>query len=148
MAKFFRVLKYNQDSMALIALHSHHLNEPTNEFVTSIIAYYVSILNFFIIASSFVDIYKYWPNLAFILVFLALSAAGVLAAGMYISVGLKMKKIKELHNLSQKYIDEGTFEMTLYFVDLNFIFSFYNKNTTMRFVIFTGKRKRNVVESP
>lgn len=109
MAKSFRVLKYNQDSMSLIALHSHRLNEPTNEFVTSITSYYVSLMNFFTFASSFVDIYENWPNLPLILVSLALGAAGIMATGMYISVGLKMKKIKELHNLLQTSIDEGTF---------------------------------------
>lgn len=54
----FKVLEYNQISMEWLGIHSKRLNEPTNEFYKSFVAYYVlSIVISFTIISSVVYVY-------------------------------------------------------------------------------------------
>lgn len=106
MAKF-KVLKFNQILMSWQGIHSHRLTEPTNEFYRSLSSYYVVFTLFAFVITSAVRIYGYWPDIESILKPCSVAFGGVQCAGMFISIGFQMKRIKALHLELQGIIDEG-----------------------------------------
>lgn len=141
----FKVLEYNQNYMARIGIHSHHLNESTNEFFKSFVSYYyLFVFSVIFITASAVNVYQSWPQMDIISEPCLIVIAGLQVTGMYLAVGLKMKKVKNLHIELQGIVDEGIIcfsnEKCLQF-DKLFIIS---KIKNMMCSTFIGKLSENV----
>lgn len=110
MAKF-KVHKYNQALMARLGIHSYNLTDPSNEFFKSFATFYhlFTAAMFFIISSG-VFVYLHWPNLETVLEPLLVVMCGIQYVGMFLSVGLNMRKVKLLHLTLQHIVDEGSFD--------------------------------------
>lgn len=104
----FRVLKRNQDLMAWLAINSHHLNEPKNEFFKSITAYYNTFFIYAFFGTHWAVVYKMWPEINHIILPFSMSLAALMCGGVYFSIGFQMKKIKTLHIELQTIVNEGT----------------------------------------
>lgn len=103
-----KVLEYNQNYMARIGIHSHRLNEPTNEFFKQFVTfYYIFVFTTIFIGSSAVFVYNGWPQMDIISEPCLIVIAGLQVLGMYLSIGLNMKKLKILHIELQGIIDAG-----------------------------------------
>lgn len=108
----FRVLKRSQDFMARLAINSHHLSDPTNEFFRSIAAYYIIFFIYIVdVGSHWAVIYKNWPEINLILLPFSISSAALQCGGVYLSIGFQMKRIKALHIELQTIVNEGTLKM-------------------------------------
>lgn len=106
----FKVLQYNQDFMAKLGLHSHRLNESTNEFFKSPAAFLILFtLGVFSITSTGVYAYKNIGHFEAALQGIFVAIAGIQCGGMYVSVGLKMDKIKDVQSKLQNMVDDGIF---------------------------------------
>lgn len=104
----FKVLEYNQTCMARLGIHSQNLNDLSNEFFKSPIAYLIlSITVLFTIISSVVYIFRNSSNFESSMQAFIVTIAGVQTGGMFISIGYKMKIIKNLHIKLQNFIDAG-----------------------------------------
>lgn len=102
----FKVLAYNQAIMTPLGIYSHRLNEPTNVFFKSFMPYFnLSFLGINIIFCG-VIMFRGWPNLDLILEPLLIIIAAVQSGGMFLSVGLNVKKVKILHLALQKVVDD------------------------------------------
>lgn len=102
----FNVFEYNQKFMAWLGIHSYRLEEPTNEFFSSLGAYYIALTIGFVsivcaCTTLFASDFKMVIQAAFALV------AAIQSGGMFISVGLNMKKIKTFHLSVQDIVDAG-----------------------------------------
>lgn len=107
MAKI-HVLKYNQIFMAPIGLYSYRLMEPINEFYTSIAPYYIEFfVLIFLISSAAGFTFRNVSQIDVALQNVSLFIAGIQCAGMYISIGINMKKVKVLHLKLQGIVDTG-----------------------------------------
>lgn len=104
----FKVLEYNQISMGWLGIHSKHLDRPTNEFYTSFTAYYVlfNVVAFTII-SSVVYMYLNIEHFEIISESGLVAIAGVQVAGMFLTIGINLKKVKLLHITLQEIVDKG-----------------------------------------
>lgn len=103
----FRVLERSQNFMTRLAISSHRLSEPTNEFFTRLMAYYITFLLYAFSVTHWAVVYKYWPDLSLVLHPFAMSLAGLQCGGVYVSIGLQMKNIKKLLIELQNIIDKG-----------------------------------------
>lgn len=103
----FKVLKYNQTLMSWQGIHSMNLTKPTNEFHRSLSSYYVTFTLVAFVITSAVRIYGYWPEIELILKPCSVAFGGVQCVGMFICIGIQMKRIKALHLELQRIIDEG-----------------------------------------
>ena len=107
MAKF-NVLQYNQRFMAKIAIHSYRLTEPTNEFFKSPVPFIILfLLSVGHVISSGVFVYRNFRQFEVALQAIFVMIGGFQGLGMYLSVGLKMKKVKLLQLKLQQIVDEG-----------------------------------------
>lgn len=106
----FSVLKYNQILMAKIGIHSFRITEPKNEFFKSFVACFILfILTAFSITSCAVFAYKNIAHFEPALEAIFVVIAGIQCAGMFLSVGLKMKNVKLLQIELQQIVDKGIF---------------------------------------
>lgn len=104
----FNVLDYNQHFMAKIGIHSYRLTDPSNEFFKTPSAYLILlILSVFSISSSAAFVYKNTDHFEAALQAIFVIIAGVQCTGMYLSIGLKMEKVKKLQIELQKLVDDG-----------------------------------------
>lgn len=104
----FKVLQYNQMIMAYVGIHSHRLTEPTNEFFYSIGTYYVLFCAIFLdIISIGMYILSNLSHLHKILQAFVVFVGGFQHAGMILSIGLNMKKVKLLQLDLQEIVDQG-----------------------------------------
>lgn len=102
----FKVLEYNQYCLARIGIHLHRLNEPTNEFFKTFVSYYyLFVFIILVIVSSGVFAWKSWPHMDMVSEPCLAIIGGFQATGMYLSIGLKIKKLKVLHIELQEIID-------------------------------------------
>lgn len=106
MAKF-KVLQYNQSFMEKLGIHSYRINVPTNEFLSSSSFLILFILSVFSITSSAAYVFKNYWQFEAAMQSMFVIIAGIQCGGMYLSVGLKMKKVKILQIELQKIVDEG-----------------------------------------
>lgn len=102
-----KVLEHSQVFMTKIGIHSHNLNDPTNEFFNSLATYYVlfNVIAFTIVSSaifSYVNLYQFELALHTSIIVIA----GCQCGGMFLSFGLNMTKVKVFHLNLQKLIDE------------------------------------------
>lgn len=101
----FKVLEYNQLVMARIGIHSHRLDENTNEFFKSIVSWYFLCTIIFFIFGSIMFICIHWPAYEVISEPCLIAIGCIQVLGMFIGVGLKMKKVKKFHLRLQEMID-------------------------------------------
>lgn len=105
MAANFKVLRYNQNLMAILGIYS---NETKNEFFKSPVAIFILfILSVFAITSTGIYAYKNIQQFDDALQAIYVSIAGIQCVGMYVTVGRKMREIKTLQFELQKIVDEG-----------------------------------------
>lgn len=104
----FRVLKSNQDVMSWIGIHSHRLAEPTNEFFKSFASLYILFTVGFFIFGSIMYVVIHWPHYDEISEPCLIAVGCIQVGGMFLAIGLKMKKMKRLHLRLQGIVDEGT----------------------------------------
>lgn len=105
--KTFKVLKHNQTLMSWLGIHSYHLTETTNEFFKSFGTYYIllSIVSIFIVSSGYTALFS--SEFQIVIQATLLVVAGSQSGGMFLSIGLQMKKIKILQLKLQGIIDGG-----------------------------------------
>lgn len=103
-----QVLEYNQRFMAPLGLYSFRLTEPTNEFYTAIVPYYIQFFNIiFLIMSTALFTFQNLSQINIALQNVSLFTAGIQCAGMYICLGMNMKKVKLLHLRLQAIVSAG-----------------------------------------
>lgn len=103
----FKVLESNQRVMAWIGIHSHRLTEPTNEFFKSVASLYILFTVGFFIFGSIMYVVLNWPHYDAISEPCLIAVGCLQVGGMFLGIGLKMKKIKLLHLRLQEMVDEG-----------------------------------------
>lgn len=117
------VLKCNQKVLTPLGLYSYRLNEPTNEFYTAFGPYYVQFFNLiFLTFSSAVFTFQNLSQINLALQNVSLFTAGIQCAGMFICLGMNMKKVKVLHLKLQEIVDRGILFITILFNQKKFIF--------------------------
>lgn len=108
MKEKIKILKYNQRLMTLFGVYSYQLTEPSNEFYQSFGAHYVAFCNImFLMVSPTIFSYLNISHIDLVLQNVSLITGGIQAVGMFISVGINMKKVKMLHINLQRLVDEG-----------------------------------------
>lgn len=104
----FKVLQYNQMIMAYMGIHSHRLSEPTNEFFYAFGTYYVLFCAIVLdILSTGMYILTNLSQFHKILQTFVVFIGGFQHAGMLLSIGLHMKKVKLLQLDLQEIVDQG-----------------------------------------
>lgn len=109
----FKVLRYNQAFMAELGIYSHRLTEPTNEFFNCRVTYTILGCLLVAILSNCVLVYIDSTNSKSTLESVVLIVTSFQAFGAYLNIGLKMKKMKELHLKLQEISDEGDLNVLL-----------------------------------
>lgn len=101
----FKVLKFNQICMSPLGIYSHSLTSKSNKFFKSIGTYYIitALLSAVYLACTF--IYENWPTS---LGAFQITSAGLQGFGMFLSVGLNMRKTKVFHLKLQEIVDKST----------------------------------------
>lgn len=122
--------------MASIGIYSYNLNEPKNEFLRSIAAYYfLFTMTVFSVGGSAVFTCKHWPQFDLISQPLMFVFGCSGTTGLMLSVGLNMKSVKSLHLKLQQIVDKGQNEFKLptkiLFV-YSQIYSFFSKHFPVR----------------
>lgn len=114
MAKF-NVLESNQSFMAKLGIYSYKLTEPVNKFFKSFMTYYMlfSLILICVILSA-MGVYVNWPNIVMVLEAFLTVVTGSQCAGIFISLGLNMKKIKTVHLKLQEIVDEESEAFNIY----------------------------------
>lgn len=105
MAKF-KVLERNRALMGAIGIYSNHLIEPTNDFCESFSTYFILFHVIFYIISFSVITLKTVSDFGAALQACLCVITGIQCGGMFLSIGLKMIKVKTLHLKLQKIVDE------------------------------------------
>lgn len=113
-----KILEYNQAYMTKIGIYSYRLTNPSNEFFSSFMSYFI-LLNgtLFTIISSAVFVYKHLSEFQIALETCLILIAGIQSCGAFFCIGLKMKQMKLLHLKLQAIVDEGI-QMTFQFLFL------------------------------
>ncbi|XP_031617477.1 odorant receptor 4-like [Contarinia nasturtii] len=101
----FKVLEYNQMIMARIGIHSHNLDDPTNEFFKRFISFYFLFVIVFLIVGSIVFACINWPQYNVISEPCLIAVGCLQVGGMFLGFGLKMKTVKQLHHELQAIVD-------------------------------------------
>lgn len=103
----FKVLKHNQTLMAWLGIHSYRLTETNNEFFKSFGTYYIlfSIVSVFMISSAYTALFSF--EFQTVIQAWLLVVAGLQSGGMFLSIGLQMKKIKMLQSKLQEIVNKG-----------------------------------------
>lgn len=142
----FKVFKYIHAVMAQIGIHSYRLNESTNDFFKTYMTYVILfiIVAFYVIATTWhiaVKTSEFGDALdpCFVLI------GGLQLGGMYVGIGLKMRKVKAIQLILQGIITNGTHNfLPTFFVFhfLGFFFQtqvFFNFQPVARCLTSTGK---------
>lgn len=106
MAKI-QVLKYNQSFMTRIGIYSYNLIEPTNEFISSPIAWFIVINLLIVMISSAVFIQKNLTDFKAALETLLVIVAAIQSLGAYLNIAFKMDKVKAIHFKLQEIVDQS-----------------------------------------
>lgn len=105
----FEVLESNRKLKIWLGIYSNRLTEPTNEFFNSIATYYILFHALTIlIATCAAVIFKEESQFEIASDAAVVAIAGFQFGGMFLSTGLKMKKIKFLHLTLQRTVDQCT----------------------------------------
>lgn len=102
------ILQYNQFYLNLLGLSSHRLMEPTSEFLKTQNCYVLlfGLGGLMLPTSALFGIYNI-NNITLALKSILMLCACVQCLGSYISIGLKMKKVKQIHLKIQDFVDNG-----------------------------------------
>lgn len=106
MAKF-SVMSYNQKFMTWMGIHSYRLNVPTNEFLNSWATYYILFCLTTCAISTTAYAHKISSQIGATIDLCYLIIASLQAFGMYINLGINMKRVKILHLELQSIVDKG-----------------------------------------
>lgn len=113
----FKVFEYNQRFMAKLGLYSYHLERPTNDLFKSLATYYILFFSIaFTITSSAIFAITHTSQFSLALETCFIVIAGIQTAGVFLSVGLNMTKVKILHLKLQQIVDEGKSRKFYFFV--------------------------------
>lgn len=94
--------------MAQIGISSYRLTEPINEFFHSFSTHFVLFhLIVFGLIGGIVFAYNNISNFEIVLEACVTIIGGIQSGGMFLGIGLKMKKVKELHLKLQEIVDEA-----------------------------------------
>lgn len=101
-----KVLQISETLLTFLGICSHQLHKPTNEFLKTINAY-VCLVGFFgpLCGFSAAFIYKNLSDLKTSANALIVLSAGIATAASYITIGVNMKTVKQLHNELQNVVD-------------------------------------------
>lgn len=103
-----QVLKFSQIALTPIGIYSRRLLEPTNEFYTSFAAYYIIFFEIvFLTIATAVFVFVNVSDTAVALQTCGLVVGGIQGAGMFISVGVNLLIVKDLHLKLQEIVDKG-----------------------------------------
>lgn len=102
----FTVLKHNQNYMARLGLYSYRLHEKTNEYAKTFAAYFIqlSMLMAMFVSALFIYVYVSVELKASLGAFKIIIGTGQ-CAGTFFCLGMKLSKIKALHNKLQELVD-------------------------------------------
>lgn len=111
-----QVFQYNLYYLKLLGLCSDRLTESTNEFMEIVNCYVILIgLAGLMFPCSGVYIINNRHNITLALRSVFVFCASIQWAGSYITFGMKMKKVKELHCETQNHVDSGKFQFIFFF---------------------------------
>lgn len=107
MAKF-QVLKYNQITMSWMGIYSKHLATSRKEFFTSISTYIILFcLIVLCIISNGIFVYANFSHFTKVFRSINIFIGGIQGTGMFICIGLNMKKVTQLHLQLQSIVNQG-----------------------------------------
>lgn len=155
MAKF-QVLKYNQITMSWMGIYSKHLATSRKEFFTSISTYIILFcLIVLCIISNGIFVYANFSHFTKVFRSINIFIGGIQGTGMFICIGLNMKKVTQLHLQLQSIVNQGfAFKFFLFspcsslFIWSLFLYSFFFQFKVMKFIEFIGKMNNYVENSP
>lgn len=114
----FKVMDINQSVMTRLGINSFDVSKPTNEFLrTSIVSYYILFILTMVVVSCVEFVYKKLVEFEEIFDASLLLIASIRAIGAYINIGMKMTKVKLLHQKLQTIVDQGIF---IHFIATNY----------------------------
>lgn len=93
----FRVLERSQNFMTRLAISSHRLSDPTNEFFTRLMAYYITFLLYAFAVTHWAVVFEYWPDISLVLHPFAMSLAGLQCGGVSLLLLFFLKLLIILH---------------------------------------------------
>lgn len=109
----YLVLEYNRISMGWLGMRTKNLNDPSNEFFSSLMSYYVLfIVVSFTIMSSVVYMYLNKSHFEIISESSLVAIAGVQVAGMFLTIGINNMEVKALFLKLQSIVDKGNFNIS------------------------------------
>lgn len=113
----FQLMELNLKLMSWLGIHSYRLKEPINEFFHSFFTYFnlVHAIIFVIISSVWFAMTNI-SQAGIMLEACMIAIAGLQYSGMFLSIGLKMKKVKSLHLKLQEIVDEGDSIFDFFFI--------------------------------
>lgn len=91
--------------MTWFGIRSYRLTEETNEFFNSISSYLILLCTMCYVLSSIAFTYLNWPQFELISGSCIVALSGSQTGGMFLSFGLKMKKVKLVHVQLQQIVD-------------------------------------------
>lgn len=105
-----KVLQYNQYYLNVLGLSSDRLTEQTDEFLKTMNCYVLLFgLGGLLFPCSAIFGINHVYNIKLALKSLLLVCGCLQCVGSYISIGIKMKKVKQMHLKIQDYVDNGNF---------------------------------------
>lgn len=116
--------------MALIGIHSHHFNEPSNE-INSFICIYILFTITFFIYESIMFVCINWPQYDVISELCLIAVGCMQMGGMFLGKCFQMKKVKYLHLRLREMIDES---MPIC-LNYNFFILIYPRNLSNKFFL-------------
>lgn len=103
----FKVLESVETNLTWLGIRFDRMAELTNEFFTSFPPYHLVIVSTASITSASMFIYSNWPNLVVICQSSGIVVLGLIqVTGMFLSFGLRMKKVKTLHSQLQDIVNK------------------------------------------
>lgn len=103
----FKVLESVETNLTWLGIRFDRMAELTNEFFTSFPPYHLVIVSIASITSAGMFIYSNWPNLVVIFQSSTIvSLTLVQVNGMFLNLGLRMKKVKTLHFRLQDIVNK------------------------------------------
>lgn len=108
MAKF-KVLDLSKVLKTRFGIYAYRLTDPNNDFFKSYATYHVLffLVPIFVISGSLFA-YKNLDQVILALKTVFMVMVGFQAAALFLSVGLNMRSVKNLHQTLQEIVDEGT----------------------------------------
>lgn len=118
-----RVLARNENVMAWLGMDICSNDASSSKFFKSITTYYFAFIIYaFLIGSNAVMVYNSWPEITSMWQPLSIVFSGFQIGGMYLSIGVHLKKMNTLHFQLQQIVDAGKSKYLFDFIAPNRIF--------------------------